>query len=157
MNKDEYIEEARRLIAHAVEIMTPEQVGQWEGVGAWQEFEPEQTPDYEKLKEGYAELDKIVHNLTVGMQAALIDAHHNGDKSGMMWIYNALEGPGNLPDINDKWSCDANDYWLAHKTDPMGPCEVCGKPSGIMSGGHVACCREHLDAAKQQMRIDEAL
>lgn len=29
--------EAERLIARAVELMTPDQVGQWEGVRAWQE------------------------------------------------------------------------------------------------------------------------
>ncbi len=32
------IEEARRLIARAIEIMTPDQVVQWEGVRAWQEL-----------------------------------------------------------------------------------------------------------------------
>lgn len=31
------IAEAARLIAAAVQIMTPEQVGQWAGVRAWQE------------------------------------------------------------------------------------------------------------------------
>lgn len=31
------IAEAERLIAHAVELMTPEQVGQWTGVRYWQE------------------------------------------------------------------------------------------------------------------------
>jgi len=31
------IEEAEELIAAAVEIMTPEQVGRWAGVRAWQE------------------------------------------------------------------------------------------------------------------------
>ena len=31
------LSEAERLIAHAVQIMTPEQVGQWTGVSAWQE------------------------------------------------------------------------------------------------------------------------
>ena len=30
---------AEKLIARAVEIMTPEQVGRWEGVRAWQEEE----------------------------------------------------------------------------------------------------------------------
>ena len=33
------IEEAERLIQHAVQIMTPEQVGQWRGVRTWQEFD----------------------------------------------------------------------------------------------------------------------
>lgn len=32
---------AERLIAAAVEIMTPDQVGQWAGVRAWQEDFPE--------------------------------------------------------------------------------------------------------------------
>lgn len=31
------LREAERLIAAAVQIMTPEQVGQWAGVRAWQE------------------------------------------------------------------------------------------------------------------------
>jgi hypothetical protein len=33
----EQLEEADKLIAHAVQIMEPEQVGQWTGVRVWQE------------------------------------------------------------------------------------------------------------------------
>ena len=32
------LKEAERLIADAVQIMTPEQVGQWRGVRTWQEL-----------------------------------------------------------------------------------------------------------------------
>ena len=39
MTKDEYIEWAAQLINKAIEIMTGDQISEWEGVRAWQEYE----------------------------------------------------------------------------------------------------------------------
>lgn len=41
----------------------------------------------------------IVHNHVLAMQSALIDAELRGHREGLQWIYNTLEGPGHIPDI----------------------------------------------------------
>ena len=43
------------------------------------------------------ELGEIIHNTTAGMQSAVI-AEDAVDGAGMKWIFNALMGPGQLPD-----------------------------------------------------------
>jgi len=103
-----------------------------------------------RLKDARKLLNQCVHDLIVSMQAALIESHHNGAESGLEWIYNALEGPDCLPDMESEWAGDAEDYYNAHRADPHGPCEICGKPSGIAGFGHVACSVEHLEQAQQQ-------
>jgi hypothetical protein len=92
--------------------------------------------------------NNILNDMIVANQAALIDAYHNGPIAGLKWIYNSLWGPGNLPDINDRWASDANDYYSAHCSRPLGPCEICGRPSRCAGSGHVACGWGHLILAK---------
>ncbi|HBA85995.1 MAG TPA: hypothetical protein DCZ95_18070 [Verrucomicrobia bacterium] len=57
--------------------------------------------EIDMLRHGLKSANKIVHNLTVAMQAALIDAHHNGPQAAIVWIENTLDGPGLLPDKAD--------------------------------------------------------
>ena len=104
------------------------------------------------LKERVRESNKIIHDQIVVMQCALIDAVNNGHEKGLKWIYNELWPPGNLADENDEWFYDANLYYCAHRADPMGPCEICGKPSSRKKMKHVACCDEHLKEALEKSR-----
>ena len=66
----------------------------------------------EQAEETIERLSKIVNNLTVIMQCALIDLKHKGCSDGMFWIFNALEGPGNIPDLNEFEN--ANEYFKKH-------------------------------------------
>ncbi|WP_312903783.1 hypothetical protein [Stutzerimonas nitrititolerans] len=43
------------------------------------------------------ELDLLFGRYLLAMKAAVIDADQRGDEEGMRWIYNSLEGPGELP------------------------------------------------------------
>lgn len=110
--------------------------------------------EIEQLKDMIRDLNSIIHNQVVGMQAALIDAEHNGPEHGLRWISNGLAGPGHLPDPDDQWYGDANDYYNAHCAEPLGPCEVCGRPSGACGQLHVACTPEHLKQAEAQQNSE---
>jgi hypothetical protein len=103
-----------------------------------------------RLRECVKDLNRLVHDQVVVMQSALIEAIHNGHQAGLKWIHNELWGPGTLPDENDKWFYDASLYYCAHKTNPMGPCEICGKPSSRLQMKHVACCDKHLKEVLQK-------
>jgi hypothetical protein len=46
----------------------------------------------------------------VAMQCALIEAHNKGDRAGLRWIFNTLEGPGLTPDVHP----DAQAYFDLH-------------------------------------------
>ena len=97
----------------------------------------------ERMQETITEMDQVIHNQVVVMQSALIDAINKTPKDGMQWIYNQLDGPGCLPDENDPWYHDANLYYSAHRSNPYGPCEICGNPSSVSGQGHVACSLDH--------------
>jgi hypothetical protein len=43
------------------------------------------------------ELDLLFGRYLLAMKAAVIDSDQRGDEEGMRWIYNSLEGPGELP------------------------------------------------------------
>jgi hypothetical protein len=47
----------------------------------------------------------------VVMQAALIEARHNGPAAGLQWIENTLDGPGLIPDDDEP---DAQAYFDLH-------------------------------------------
>lgn len=86
--------------------------------------------------------NETIHWLIVGMQAAVLDAYHNTPGHGMTWIYNALEGPGNLPDLKDEWAGDANDYAnynSKHFNDKY--CRICGHPAGGGKRESLSCYR----------------
>lgn len=106
-----------------------------------------------RLKEFMKDLNKLVHDQIVVMQSALIDGGNKTPKDGLRWIYNQLFGPGCLPDENDKWFHDANLYYQAHRSDPFGPCEVCGIPSSFAGQGHVACSQKHFEQLKSESTI----
>lgn len=66
----------------------------------------------EEDKQTLLGMHKLVNNLTVIMQCALIDLNQKGCSDGMFWIFNILEGQGNLPDIAE---CEnANEYFKKH-------------------------------------------
>ena len=46
--------------------------------------------EFDRLLDANRRGNKIIHDQVVGMQAALIEAHHNGQEAGLKWIYNAL-------------------------------------------------------------------
>ena len=107
----------------------------------------------EEKKDIIHHLSRIIHNQNVLMQAAIIAAHHNGPEAGLKWIYNELWQLDLLPDENDQWFGDANDYYRANCSDPLGPCEICGRPSGASGSGHIACGFDHLQKAKEAKLI----
>ena len=72
-----------------------------------------------RLKTILEDLSQIIHSLVVKMQAALIETAHNGAASGMIWIFNALAGLGQLPDEDYERYGNANDYYKAHKANPL--------------------------------------
>lgn len=53
--------------------------------------------DAERAGMRVKELDLLFGRYLLAMKAAVIDADQQGDEEGMRWIYNSLEGPGELP------------------------------------------------------------
>ncbi|ELQ3857811.1 ead/Ea22-like family protein [Salmonella enterica] len=61
------------------------------------------------IRNRYKELDLLIGKNILVMQAAIIEWQSTGDaKSGLVWIYNTLFGPGELPDESEK---DAQAYF----------------------------------------------
>lgn len=61
------------------------------------------------IRNRYKELDLLIGKNILVMQAAIIEWQATGDaKSGLAWIYNALFGPGELPDESEQ---DAQAYF----------------------------------------------
>ncbi|MDI0949270.1 ead/Ea22-like family protein [Escherichia coli] len=61
------------------------------------------------IRNRYKELDLLIGENILVMQAAIIEWQATGDaKSGLAWIYNTLFGPGELPDESEK---DAQAYF----------------------------------------------
>ncbi|HAU6709561.1 TPA: ead/Ea22-like family protein [Salmonella enterica subsp. enterica serovar Casablanca] len=61
------------------------------------------------IRNRFKELDLLIGKNILVMQAAIIEWQSTGDaKSGLAWIYNALFGPGELPDESEK---DAQAYF----------------------------------------------
>jgi hypothetical protein len=53
--------------------------------------------DAERARMRVKELDLLFGRYLLAMKASVIDADQRGDEEGMRWIYNSLEGPGELP------------------------------------------------------------
>ncbi|EOW0915795.1 ead/Ea22-like family protein [Klebsiella pneumoniae] len=63
----------------------------------------------EYIRKRYQQLDLLIGENILVMQAAIIEWQATGDaKNGLAWIYNALFGPGELPDEAEK---DAQAYF----------------------------------------------
>lgn len=63
----------------------------------------------EYIRKRYQQLDLLIGKNILVMQAAIIEWQATGDaKNGLAWIYNALFGPGELPDEAEK---DAQVYF----------------------------------------------
>ncbi|MDY8960476.1 ead/Ea22-like family protein [Escherichia coli] len=61
------------------------------------------------IRNRFKELDLLIGKNILVMQAAIIEWQATGDaKSGLAWIYNALFGPGELPDESEQ---DAQAYF----------------------------------------------
>lgn len=61
------------------------------------------------IRNRFKELDLLIGKNILVMQAAIIEWQATGDaKSGLVWIYNTLFGPGELPDESEK---DAQAYF----------------------------------------------
>lgn len=61
------------------------------------------------IKNRHKELDLLIGKNILVMQAAIIEWQGTGDaRKGLAWIYNALFGPGELPDESEK---DAQAYF----------------------------------------------
>lgn len=86
-----------------------------------------------------------MHDLITAMQAAWIEwKHGNGAEAAMQWIENTLDGPGQIPDDPDEpYVTEAQAYYDLNCAHPSGPCEVCGRPTHISSGGKAFCSDEH--------------
>lgn len=92
-------------------------------------------------------LGKVIHDLTVGQQAAWIEWRHgDGAEAGMRWVHNGLAGPGHIPDEDAPYGKEAQAYFNANCSDPIPQC-ACGRPSGQLWMGHGACCNEHMQEA----------
>ncbi len=76
-------------------------------------------PTYEWLlktcdarKENLEMCSKIINDNTVAMQSAIIESEHGGGtEAGMRWIWQALCGPGLLPDDEDDCGTDAQAWY----------------------------------------------
>ncbi|HBW1841696.1 TPA: ead/Ea22-like family protein [Klebsiella quasipneumoniae subsp. quasipneumoniae] len=63
----------------------------------------------EYIRKRYQQLDLLIGENILVMQAAIIEWQATGDaKNGLAWIYNTLFGPGELPDEAEK---DAQAYF----------------------------------------------
>ena len=63
----------------------------------------------EYIRKRYQQLDLLIGKNILVMQAAIIEWQATGDaKNGLVWIYNTLFGPGELPDEAEK---DAQAYF----------------------------------------------
>ena len=63
----------------------------------------------EYIRKRYQQLDLLIGESILVMQAAIIEWQATGDaKNGLAWIYNTLFGPGELPDEAEK---DAQAYF----------------------------------------------
>lgn len=63
----------------------------------------------EYIRKRYQQLDLLIGQNILVMQAAIIEWQATGDaKNGLAWIYNTLFGPGELPDEAEK---DAQAYF----------------------------------------------
>ena len=104
----------------------------------------------EQLRESLRQSNRIIHDHVVTMQAALIDAMYKQPVDGLRWIYNALAGPGNLPDPGDKYADNAEHYYNFHRSDAFGPCDICGLPACYAGGRKVGCCEHHFHLSKHR-------
>jgi hypothetical protein len=96
-------------------------------------------------------MSSTIHDLTVAMQAAVIEWQHGkGAEAGMVWISNTLWGPGLLPDEDAEYGKEAQAWFDANQAHPMPPCSVCGRPSNQLGGGVAACSVEHFRQAKEE-------
>ena len=43
----------------------------------------------------------MVHHQILAMRAAVVDGHLRSPEQGLQWIVNTLEGPGNLPNLDE--------------------------------------------------------
>lgn len=58
---------------------------------------------------------RVIHNMTVGKQAAWIEWKHGGGaESAMEWIENGLEGPGLIPEDDEPHATNAQAYFDAN-------------------------------------------
>lgn len=58
----------------------------------------------------------IVHSQVIAMQAAVIEGHLNTPAHGLQWIVNTLEGPGNLPDLDEARALGGAQAWWDKET-----------------------------------------
>lgn len=94
------------------------------------------------------ELANIIHDLTVAMQAAIIEWQHGkGAEAAFSWIVNTLEGPGHLPDFDAPYGKQAQFWFDANRAEPFPKCS-CGNPSHMLWMGQGFCCDAHYDEAK---------
>lgn len=99
-----------------------------------------------------AELQKIIHDMTVANQAAWIEWRHGkGAEAAMQWIENGLSGPGHIPSETEPYGTEAQAYFDANKSDPFPRCH-CGRPSNQLWMGQGACSPEHMLVAQQRTR-----
>ena len=100
-------------------------------------------------KEALKDFGKVIHNMTVGQQAAWIEwKHGKGAEAGMAWIQNALFGPGFIPDEDEPYGKEAQAFFDANCSDPLPFC-ACGRPSNILWMGQGFCCEEHYNQARK--------
>lgn len=89
------------------------------------------------------ELGNVIHDMVVGMQASHIEWKHGGGaEAGMVWISNALAGPGHTPAETEPYGKDAQAYFDANKSNPLPLC-FCGRPSNILWMGQGFCSDGH--------------
>lgn len=102
-----------------------------------------------RMKRVLKELGEVIHDLTVGMQAAWIEWQHGeGAEEAMTWIENALAGPGHIPDEDAPHGKDAQAYFDANKSHAFPVCK-CGRPSNILWMGQGFCSNEHYGTMRE--------
>jgi hypothetical protein len=117
--------------------------------------QPKESKEIQRLEKTLNDFGKVIHDMVVGQQAAWIEwKHGKGAEEGMVWIHNALFGPGFIPYKDDPYVKDAQAYYDTHRANPFPKCS-CGRPSHIAWMGMGFCCKEHLDDAERAMQKEK--
>lgn len=78
----------------------------------------EQQEKIERLTLVHARTQRLVHNLCVTMQAAYIEwKHGRGAEAAMRWIENQLDGPDLIPDQEEPFGTDAQEFFNQNRLE----------------------------------------
>ena len=84
-----------------------------EGHAGWGNTMADAARELKGLHEAFRMLNRSLERQCTAMQAAVAEAILSGDKAGMEWIINTLDGPGLLPDIEAVKAAGGAQAWFS--------------------------------------------